>query len=94
MSTFTYEEALEGLKSATPFEGSRYELNAIEVYEHGLNCDGERCYWSLDEAVEDYRKDYERDMHETALGISSDPKVKKDNMWLPLLFSWARGEAP
>lgn len=91
--TFTYEEALRDLKAATPFEGSRYELNAIEVYAHGINCDGERCYWTLEEAVADYRNDYERDMHDTALGLSSDPRIKTDNQWLPILFAWARPEA-
>lgn len=46
----------------TSFEGSIYERYAIEVYEAGLG--GVAVYASIEEALDDWRKDYEADRAE------------------------------
>ena len=41
------------------FEGSIWEQHAHEVYEHGLTCDGPRLFETLEEALADWRAEYE-----------------------------------
>jgi hypothetical protein len=64
--TLTYETAVEHLLKNNPFEGSGYERSAIDVYEHGLNCDGRQEFATLDDALGWWLEAYERDVHELA----------------------------
>lgn len=70
----TKQEVIAALRAKTPFEGSKYERFAHEVYADGLTA-FDQGYESLDDAESDWRAEYEADLSDLADDVlmTSDP---------------------
>jgi hypothetical protein len=74
----TLEQIISALNASTPFEGSTYEKSAFDVYAAGLNSQHPG-YDSLDDALSDWRMEYESDIADLARDIAT---TSEPGLWL------------
>lgn len=87
----TYEEDYAKLAEFLPFAGSKYELYAIEVFEHGMTAPGSPVYASCDEAIADWRVDYEFAVSEEARAVADGAVPFAEAI---ACLSWAKVRPP
>jgi len=82
------QEAIVALRERRPFDWSYYERSAEVVVKAGLHCRGEQVYSDLDDALGDWRAEYECDVRQMAEHIM-ELGGNVDDAVVDGLFVWA-----
>lgn len=81
MSPNNLQALIHAMRTRRPFEGSRYERNAEHDYLQGLNCVGEAPYATLEDALDDWRFEYETDLYMVAQDLAETLPPDRQAFW-------------